>query len=125
MIKRLYAELQEKMESTDFAEVYSVVVGTLLKGYKFKKTGQASFNDGGMPSSQVDRMGFHHEGEDVTVILETTQDYHPVVENNRTHYESEFVIRVRFKEGKVADLEFCGNLEDIKVLERREREELK
>lgn len=125
MLDKLFVELEEKLEKVDVREVHGIVMGTLMKGYDFRKIGEVQFNDGGMPSSQVHRTGFYHDDEDITIVIESTQDYHSVVENNVTSYEPEHVVRVEAFEGLVEsseDLEFLGHFDCLGTLVKTEFE---
>lgn len=125
MLEKLFVELEEKLEKVDVREVHSIVMGTLMKGYDFRKIGEVQFNDGGMPSSQVHRTGFYHDDEDITIVIESTQHWHPVVSGNSTSYEPEYVVRVEAFEGLVEsseDLEFLGSFECLDALVKTEFE---
>ena len=123
-INKLMLELRQEMALSDIPEMTKVITN-ILKEYGFKKIGEVSFNDD-ESSPQIERIGFYHEGEDVTAVIETMieyvlQEYYPQLRDEAAHYEPEYIVRVRFYRGEIKDLGFCGEHKILDVIEERGR----
>lgn len=128
MIKKFIKELERKFDDTEFDRLFPVLEGTIRKGYKFIKTSEVSFSDGGMPSGNIHRSGFFNPDLQVTLVLESSQDWEDIYnpETDQIEWWDYHHIRVFLYDRDIPftndDLYWLGGFEEFFFLTRNNKE---
>lgn len=75
VLREFLTQLERQFSNIEFDRLFPILEGTIYKRYKFVKTSEVSFSDGGMPSGNIHRSGFFNPDLQVVVVLESSQDW--------------------------------------------------